>query len=201
MILSELKLWNYYGLANSLYLPLALGASVLLNRDESTSSRLLTLIRQEEPTLFFADPVAYAAVLGEDERHELGRLRLCLTSAGALPAPLYERWRARYSVELLHGIGSAEFGYIYISSRPGQVEPGSCGTVIPPYEARVRGHDGEAVSVGSVGQLHVRSESVAAGYWGKHEQTKRTFVGDWLRTGHFVRTDEDGHYFLVETLA
>ena len=38
-------------------------------------------------------------------------------------------------------------------------------------------------------------DSIAAGYWNKHEKTKSTFLGEWLETGDSYRVDEDGYYW------
>ncbi|MDE3077967.1 MAG: AMP-binding protein, partial [Chloroflexota bacterium] len=53
---------------------------------------------------------------------------------------------------------------------------------------------GQPARPGEVGELYVRSDSVAAGYWNKHEQTKETFAGDWLRTHDNFVLDEEGYY-------
>jgi acyl-coenzyme A synthetase/AMP-(fatty) acid ligase len=42
---------------------------------------------------------------------------VALSAGEALPAQLYEEWKARTGVEILDGIGSAEMFHIYISNR------------------------------------------------------------------------------------
>jgi len=192
---SASKLSFSYGLVNSLYIPLLNGARVLLNPDKPTPATVFGLIERHRPSVFFAVPTTYATLLADDGAHDLSSLRLCVSAGEPLPETLYERWRSRYGMEILDGVGSSEFGYIYISSRPGQVKPGSCGTLIPPHRARVLGEDGQPVPAGRVGELYVSSDSVAAGYWNKHDQTMRTFAGSWLRTRDLFMVDEDGYFF------
>ena len=38
-------------------------------------------------------------------------------------------------------------------------------------------------------------DSICAGYWNKHEQTKATLLGEWIRTGDKYRVDEDSYYW------
>lgn len=38
-------------------------------------------------------------------------------------------------------------------------------------------------------------DSIAAGYWNKHERTKEMFIGEWLRTGDRFYQDEDGYFW------
>ena len=43
----------------------------------------------------------------------------------------------------------------------------------------------------------IRGDSTCASYWNKHEQTKDTIVGHWIRTGDQYDVDEQGFYFFV----
>jgi len=98
-------------------------------------------------------------------------------------------------VEMLDGIGSSEFGYIFISNRAGGVRHGSAGRIIPPHQARILDDARQPAPSGEAGELYVRSDSVAERYWNKHERSKETFAGDWLRTHDNFVVDEDGYYF------
>jgi len=55
--------------------------------------------------------------------------------------------------------------------------------------------NGESVPVGEVGSLTVKGDSTCAAYWNRHEMTKRTIVGEWIRTGDQYRVDEEGYYW------
>jgi benzoate-CoA ligase (EC 6.2.1.25) len=71
-------------------------------------------------------------------------VRFSLSAGEALPAPLLDRWLARFGGEVYDGIGSAEMFHIYATNRPGDVRPGSLGKVVEGYEigyrARIRNH-------------------------------------------------------------
>jgi acyl-coenzyme A synthetase/AMP-(fatty) acid ligase len=125
---------------------------------------------------------------------DLGSVRACISAGEALPRPLFERWKARFGLEILDGIGSTEIGYIAISNRPGRVRPGTSGEVIPGYEAKIVDADGAAVKAGEVGDLLVRGPSTALCYWNNRDATKRTFRGDWVFTGDRYSVSADGYY-------
>jgi acyl-coenzyme A synthetase/AMP-(fatty) acid ligase len=110
-------------------------------------------------------------------------LRLCVSAGEALPAPIYDEWLRRTGLQIIDGVGSTEVGYIFLSNMPEEVVPGSSGKILPGYEARLVTADGSEASDGEVGELWVSSPSTAAYYWRNHRTTKRTFVGEWLRTG------------------
>ena len=54
-----------------------------------------------------------------DKKHDLSSLRFCVSAGEALPASTFERWRDRFGLEIVDGIGSTEMLHIFISNRPG----------------------------------------------------------------------------------
>ena len=68
----------------------------------------------------------------------------------------------------------------------------SVGMLFPGVEAHVVREDGSEADVNEVGELYVRSECVAMGYWNDEKATREAFVEGWLRTGDLVRVDKDG---------
>src|SRR5262249_14961162 len=116
-------------------------------------------------------------------------------SAGeALPASLHERWRSRFGVEILDGIGMTEMLHIFLSNRPESVRPGTTGVAVPGYDLRIVDDEGRDVPDGTAGTLLVRGASAATGYWSRYDAGRRTFEGEWLRTGDTYVRDEDGYY-------
>jgi benzoate-CoA ligase len=163
------KLFFSYGLVNSLYLPFWSGGAVVLNPDRPEPSTVFDTIERYRPTLVFSVPTSYAQLLRElearDRPVDLSSVRLCVSAGEALPAPLYERWRAKTGIEVLDGVGSSEVGYIYLSNRPQRSRPGASGELIPGYAAQLVDEDGSPVPPGEVGDLWVNAQSTAARYW------------------------------------
>ena len=79
--------------------------------------------------------------------------------------------------------------------RPGAARPGSSGQVVPGYEAKLLNDDGSETATGEVGDLLIKGDSTCAYYWNRHEQTKATIEGAWIRTGDKYRVDDDGYYW------
>ena len=198
---SAAKLCFAYGLGNALYFPFHVGAAALLDRERPTPARIAERIVRERPTLFFAVPTTYSAMLRAAEAgdvvYDLASLRCCVSAGEPLPRPLYDRWMDRFGVEILDGLGSTELCHIVISNRPGCVRPGSVGTLVPGYEAKIVDDDGVELATPDVGHLMVRAESACAGYWNQHTRTKQTFVGEWVRTGDRCLRDADGAFWYV----
>jgi acyl-coenzyme A synthetase/AMP-(fatty) acid ligase len=77
------------------------------------------------------------------------------------------------------------------------VRPGSSGVLVPGYEARVVDELGQPVPTGELGDLIVRGDSTCAFYWNRHEQTKDTISGHWIRTGDKYSQDDDGFFWFA----
>jgi benzoate-CoA ligase len=196
---SVAKLFFAYGLGNALYFPFSVGASTILYNAKPEPERCFEIIERHRPTIFYGVPTAYAAMLALAERsarqYDLSNLRLCSSAGEPLPAALYERWKARFGVEILDGIGSTEVLHTFIANRPGRVRSGSSGEIVPGYEAKITDPDGGEVATGEIGDLLIRGESICAGYWNQPEKSAATIVDGWIRTGDKYSRDQDGYFW------
>lgn len=195
---SVAKIFFAYGLGNSLYVPHHVAASTVLFTGRPLPQAVFDQVRRHRPTLFYGVPTAYGnmlAAMEAGEEADFSSVRLCVSAGEALPASLYERWKARTGVEILDGIGSTEVLHVFLSSRAGSVVPGSTGRPVPGYDLRLVDETGSDVPQGELGDLLVRGDSTMALYWNKHEATKHVLRGDWIRTGDRYYQDEEGNYY------
>ena len=198
LIFSVSKMYFAFGLGNSLYFPALVGAAALLVPERPEPERVLELIHAERPTCLFAVATVYARLLQVEAaatRFDLSSLRLCVSSGESLPPALFHAWRERFGQELLDVVGSTEPLHDFIANRPGHARPGSCGQVIPGFEARLVDDEGRPVLPGSVGHLWIKGDSTAPWYWNRHEQTRSSMLGEWLRTGDMLYQDTDGYFY------
>ena len=194
---SAAKLFFAYGLGNSMSFPLAAGATTILLAERPTPESVFRTLRQHRPTLFFGVPTLYAAMLAHPEAQTDGRLpglRLCVSAGEALPAEVGEAWQRRTGIDILDGVGSTEMLHIYVSNRRNDIRYGTSGKPVDGYRIRLAGDDGSAVPVGEVGEMLVSGPSAADGYWNQRDKSRRTFEGEWLRTGDKYICDAQGYY-------
>jgi benzoate-CoA ligase family protein len=195
---SAAKLFFAYGLGNNMYFPMRVGGQGVLYPHRPMPEAMFELIHRHKPTLFFGVPTLYAAMLQVKEaekRFDLSSLRFCISAGEALPEELYKRWREKFRVEVLDGIGTTEILHIFLSNRPGKVRPGSTGLPVPGYEATLVDDEGRLVPQGEIGNLRVKGDSTMAYYWNQHEKTKETLFGHWIQTGDKYYQDKDGYFF------
>jgi benzoate-CoA ligase len=192
---SASKLFFSYGLGNSLYFPFRFGAATVLWPERPEPEKVLQVIEKYRPTFFFSVPTLYARLLRVEKKYDLSSLRICLSSGEPLPPALFHQWKEKFGQELLDVVGSTEATHDFLANRPGRAKPGSSGEVTPAFEAKIVDEEGKEVPVGQVGNLLVKGDSNSPYYWNKHEQTKRTMLGEWLKTGDTYYRDEEGYYW------
>lgn len=194
--LSVAPLFHAYGLGNSLAFPLSVGAAAILEPTRPASPSLVAeIVLTERPTLFFSVPTFYAHLLAAELPPDtFASVRQGVSAGEALPTELFERFLERFGVEILDGIGSTELTHMFISNRPGLVRAGTSGTPVAGYRVRLEDDEGSEVPSGTPGHLYVSGDTAATGYWCRTAETRRTFRGEWVRTGDIYVCSMDGYY-------
>jgi benzoate-CoA ligase len=202
---SVAKLFFAYGLGNALYFPFSVGAATILWPGPPAPEHVFDLIEKHRPTLFYSVPTGYAMILAHERRSrsadlqvrdfDLSSIRLAVSAGEALPAAIYERFKQRFGIDIIDGIGSTEALHMFISNRPGAIRPGSSGRLVDGYDARILDDNGAPAAPDDIGNLWIKGDSVCSGYWNRHEKTKDTIEGHWIRTGDKYSRDADGFFW------
>lgn len=126
-----------------------------------------------------------------------------LTKAYIVPfgedAPAF---RDRFGVELHTVYNMTEISSPLIAG-PGIAEAGLAGTPRAPFELRVVDAHDRPVSIGTVGELVVRSHrpwALFSGYYKNHEATVAATRNGWFHTGDAFRVDDASRFFFVDRL-
>ncbi len=77
---------------------------------------------------------------------------------------------------------------------------GSTGRAVAHVEIRICDEQGEALAPGVDGEICLRGPKVMQGYWKDEEKTRKSFFGDWFRTGDVGHLDHDGFLFLTDRI-
>ena len=189
-------MFHAYGLGNSLTFPLAVGAvSILEPTRPPTPALVADIVATEQPTLFFCIPTFYAALTNSElPAHAFASVRLGASAAESLPAETFTRFKERFGVTILDGIGSTEMLHIFLSNTADRYMPGTSGSAIPGYELRIVDDQGRDLGDDEPGTLLVKGASAATGYWCRSDMTRATFQGDWTVTGDLYVRSSDGFY-------
>jgi len=197
-LFSSSRLPFAYGLGNSFSFPLLNGATTILCSEKPIPEVISRIFRETRPTVFFGVPVIFNLLMEHHRREQTldcSSLRLCVSAGEALPAQLGEDWEKTFGVKLLDGIGSTEMLHMFMSNHENDVRYGSSGKVLDGYEGRLLDEQGQPAPPNVEGHLWVKGLSAALGYWGRPDESARTFVDGWVRTGDLYRRDSQGYWF------
>ena len=197
VVFSAAKLFFSYGLGNAIFCPMWVGATSVFYPERPTPQTVFEMLRGYQPTMFFAVPTLYAAILADSEcqpKNSSSRLRICFSAGEPLPAHVGKSWKKRFGLDIVNGVGSTEMGHLFLTNLPTAVEYGTSGVPVDGYDLRLVDEDGKDVADNEIGELSVRGELSAAGYWNQREKSRHTFVGEWTRTGDKYVRRPDGVY-------
>lgn len=155
------------------------------------------------PTYFSAVPAIYALLssLPDEVRPDTSSLRFAVCGAAPMPAESIERFERRFGVTIVEGYGLSETTCAStINPLRGMRKPGTVGLPLPGQQVAVIGDDGRSLPVGEVGEVVIAGPVVMAGYLGRPEETAKTIVDGWLRTGDLGRFDPDGYLQIVDRI-
>ena len=194
--LSVAKLFFAYGIGNSLFFPMSVGGTALLEPGRPSARGFADRARADGATLLFGSPSFWGPLLASDVPDDaFATVRQGVSAGEALPERMLLGMRERYGVEVLDGIGSTEMLHIFISNRPGEARAGSSGYPVPGYDVEIRDEQGAVIDEDDKpGELFVRGESAAIGYWCRAAVSRQVFVGEWTRTGDTYQRNADGSY-------
>jgi 4-hydroxybenzoate-CoA ligase len=197
VIFSAAKLFFSYGLGNAMFGAMASGATSVFYPERPTPQTVFEVLRAFQPTMLFAVPTLYAAILGDPEckrEHISSRLRLCFSAGEPLPAHVGQSWKEKFGLDIVNGVGSTEMGHLFLTNVPDAVEYGTSGVPVDGYTLRLVDEHDRDVADEEIGELMVRGSTSAAGYWNQREKSRQIFLGDWTRTGDKYTRRQDGVY-------
>lgn len=192
-----------HGIWPGLLIPLAHGATLVLDRRPPTPDVVKANLSTHRVTKLISVPTVLRNLLDQESEgsaaaraERLPDLKLVISASEKISPELFDRFEARFGVEILDSIGSSEITYEWIANRPAESRRGSLGKPIFGYEIRLVDDDGADVTQPNIpGEAWVRSLTSCFFYWRKLEQTREALVGGWMRTGDYLVFDEDGFFW------
>ena len=204
-ILLVLPLHHVHGIINVLGCALWSGATceMMLRFD---AAEVWQRIANRELSLFMAVPTIYARLAAEWDKADHGtrehwsdtcrQLRLMVSGSAALPVQLFEKWHEISGHSLLERYGMTEIGMALSNPLRGERIPGHVGMPLPGVKVRRVNSQGRTVGPEEPGEIEVQGEGVFAEYWGRPEETTRSFRDGWFRTGDVAVMERDSYRIL-----
>lgn len=186
-----------HGLWPGLLIPLAHGATIVLDRRPPRPEVVFENLARHGVTKFISVPTILKHMLEqESDVLRFPALRFVASASEKIPPEIFAQFAERFGVEILDSIGSSEITYEWIANRQAEQRRGSLGKPVFGYDIRLvdaAGHD--VVTPNTPGEAWVSSLTGCFFYWRKFATSRETFIGPWVRTGDFLSFDEDGFFW------
>jgi len=109
------------------------------------------------------------------------------------------RWKEVTGVTLAEAYGLTETSpAACINAIPLDDYNGTIGLPIPSTDCQIQDDDGNPLPIGEPGELCIRGPQVMLGYLNRPEETAKTIVNGWLKTGDVAVMDEQGYFKIVD---
>lgn len=205
-VLNVLPLHHVHGIINMLSCALWSGACCEF-LPKFDADAVFDRFRSGEINLFMAVPTIYFKLiaryneLSAAEQKEisaaLNTFRLMVSGSAALPVSVLEEWREISGHTLLERYGMTEMGMAISNPYRGERRPGYIGQPLPGVTVRLADENGNTLGPDTPGEIQVKGPNVFSEYWGKPQETAKTFTEDgWFLTGDVAVLEHDSYRIL-----
>jgi len=164
-------------------------------------SEVLEAIEYYKATTFVGVPVMYQMVVNSPDftERDLSSLESAGAGSAALPAQISKKWEEVTGVKVGQGFGLTETSpitHIAASWMP-EIRSVSIGVPIIDTDCKIVNPESlEELPIGEVGELLIKGPQVMKGYWKNPEETEKTIINGWLKTGDLARMDNEGYFYI-----
>ena len=177
------------------------GAAMLVMFSSFDPGEILEAIEYYGITMYVGVPVMYQMLINHPDftERDLSSLESSGCGSAALAPELNRKWEQTTGVKVGQGYGLTEASPITHTAADWMPEiiAESIGVPIIDTDAKIVVPETlEELPPGKIGELLIRGPQVMKGYWKHPDETAKTIVNEWLRTGDLARMDERGYFYI-----
>ncbi|WP_460942463.1 AMP-binding protein [Spirosoma daeguense] len=201
IIVAALPLYHVYALTTNALASLKSGSMNLLITNPRDLNAFIDDLKKYKITAFTGVNTLYNGLLNHPRIGEVDFSYLKVTSAGgmALQTAVAERWTKLTGNTPCEGYGLTETSPVLCSNPiDGTVRVGTIGIPWPSTEMKIINEDGTDAPMGEPGEIVARGPQIFKGYYNRPEETAKSMLGDWFKTGDVGVMNEDGFFKIVD---
>ncbi|MGH2566067.1 MAG: class I adenylate-forming enzyme family protein, partial [Ginsengibacter sp.] len=195
-----------YGLYQ-LLMAITIGGTLIVEQNFIFLASIFENIKKYKPTVFPGVPTIYAMMIASNKKDKLlfDCIEKITSTAADLPAEFIPDLQKIFPNALIYKMyGLTECKRVcYLEPELINIKPASVGKAIPGTEVFLLSPEGNPVSAGEPGILHIRGPHVMLGYWNNDELSKKMLKSGKLPgerilcSNDWFKMDEEGLlYFL-----
>lgn len=193
-----LPLFHINGLVITLITPLFAGIKTIMP-EKFSASMFWKWIDKYRVTWFSAVPTIFSIILSKetDKNLDLSCMRFARSASAALPIAVIEEFQNRFHIPIIESYGISE-GASQITTNPVPPKKTKVGSVGFGFGNEVKVIDENNIEVPNFksGEVIVRGDNIAIGYYKNEVATKEAFIDGWFHTGDIGYFDDEGYLFL-----
>ena len=176
-------------------------ASMLVMFESFNASEVLEAIEYYKTSIFIGVPVMFQMLVNSPDftKRDLTSLESAISGSAALSPELNRRWEKVVGFKVGQGFGLTETAAI-THMRPTwlpKIIIESIGIPLIDTDVKIVNPDSlEELPPGEIGEILIKGPQIMKGYWKKPEETAKTIVDGWLRTGDLARMDDEGYFYI-----
>ncbi len=199
VILTVLPICHSFGF--QILISSSMVASMLVMFQSFNATEVLEAIEYYKTSLFIGVPVMFQMLVNSPDfnKRDLSSLESAISGSAALSPELNNRWEEVVGFKVGQGYGLTETSAI-THMRPNwlpKIIAESIGIPLIDTDVKIVNPDSlEELPPGEIGEILMKGPQIMKGYWKKPEETAKTIIDGWLRTGDLARMDDDGFFYI-----
>lgn len=210
-VCAVLPLFHSFGYTCGLWLPIAVGASVVCIPNPLDAKLVGASAAAHGSTIIFAPPTFLMGYLRRVAPDDFKTMRIVGAGAEKLKLSLAEAFKKRFDKNILEGYGATELspvaalnipdiemdGVFQVGQKPGTVGrplPGVAVEIVDPTTLEPLGPNAE-------GLIMIKGPNVMSGYLNRDDLTEKAIIDGWYDTGDIGKLDDDGFLMITDRLA
>jgi len=212
-ILGFVPLYHAYGLGECLLAATCSGAALILLEPCVKAGTLVEvpfvfrrpevthLIYQEQVSILPGVPYLYnvLATTPPDDSIDFSSLRLCISAGSVLSQDIFNKFYHRFGIPIRQLYGCTEAGSVSINLSDDAMAIAtfaSIGCPMKNVEITIMGTDDRPMPPGEIGEVAIKSETLAQGYCHGSAAENHTFRNGYFFTGDLGEKDENGYLYI-----
>jgi len=177
------------------------GAAMLVIFPSFNASIILEAIEYYKVINYVGVPVMYQMLINNPDftERDLSSLEEANSGSAALSPELAKNWEDVVGFKVGQGFGLTETSPItHLAAKwMPEIRSESIGVPIIDTDAKIINPDTlKELEPGEIGELLIKGPQVMMGYWKNPEETKKTIIDGWLRTGDLAKMDKQGYFYI-----
>lgn len=197
--LNYMPLFHTGGL-NALSIPILMVGGTVVIGNKFDPEEAIRAIDEYKTTISLFVPTMYQSMIETEyfKQSNFPSVKLFLSGGAPCPKTIYTHFLNK-GLKFKEGYGLTEAGpnNFYIPPERSATKPGSVGRSMIFNSIKILNTEGNICGPNEVGELFVQGKHMFSYYWNNQEETNKTIIDGWLKTGDLAKMDKDGDVYIV----